>query len=114
MDIFSLHMNTTYTLHVYHIHYMYYDLPMIICIATGALPRPEVGQPELTIYGCACCSRGVLCDCEHKHTYTGYKLNNESLHVHVYCALILGGMMAITWYSRLRNLDLTAACQRYT
>ena len=29
MDIFSLHMNTTYTLHVYHIHYMYYDLPMI-------------------------------------------------------------------------------------
>ena len=29
MDIFPLHMNTTYTLHVYHIHYMYYDLPMI-------------------------------------------------------------------------------------
>ena len=29
MDIFSLHMNTTYTIHVYHIHYMYYDLPMI-------------------------------------------------------------------------------------
>ena len=26
MDIFSLHMNTTYTLHVYHILYMYYDL----------------------------------------------------------------------------------------
>ena len=36
MDIFSLHMNTTYTLHVYHIHYMYYDLPMIICIAINA------------------------------------------------------------------------------
>ena len=32
MNVFSLHVNTTDTLHVYHIHYMYYDLPHILLL----------------------------------------------------------------------------------
>ena len=40
MDIFSLHMNTTYTLHVYHIHCMYNDLPMITSTCINAAVKP--------------------------------------------------------------------------
>ena len=39
-DFFSLHMNTTYTLHVYHIHYTYYDLPMIMYMYINAAVNP--------------------------------------------------------------------------
>ena len=55
MDIFSLHMNATYTLHVYHIHYMYYNLLIIMCmcIAINAAVNSTLFINEwICCYGC--------------------------------------------------------------
>ena len=58
------------------IHRFLGELVVYIHVYTSAMLRHEVGEPELTIYACACCGRGVLHDWDHKHTYTRYKLNS--------------------------------------
>ena len=48
MDIFPLHMNTTYTLHVYHIHYMYLHMIIYKYISQRPLNHIVYYTPRLT------------------------------------------------------------------
>ena len=63
------------------------------------MPRHEVGEPELTIYGYVYCDRGVLHDCEHKHMHI-HKTTVQEMNHSMYVVPILAEMME-RWFRLL-------------